>query len=51
MVIGITGLRDINIRHLRARFYITIGNKDFWGKHIHDEVIPLILEYGFFELG
>jgi len=50
-IIGITGLRNINIRNLTAQFYITIGEKNFWGKHIPDEVIPLVLEYGFFELG
>ena len=50
-IIGITGLRNINIRHSRAQFYITIGEKNFWGKHIPDEVMPLVLEYGFFELG
>ena len=48
--IGITGLRDINYRHLRAQFYMTIGNKDFWGKRIPDEVIPIVLEYAFEEL-
>lgn len=49
--IGITGLRDINYKHSRAQFYMTIGEKDYWGMRIPDEVIPLILEYGFNELG
>lgn len=25
MIIGITGLRNVNIRQLKAQFYITIG--------------------------
>ncbi len=49
--IGITGLIDIDFRHLRGQFYMTIGEKDYWGKRIPDESIPLILNYGFNELG
>ena len=50
-LIGMTGLIDISIRHSRAQFYLTIGEKDFWGKKIPDESIPLILNYAFYELG
>jgi RimJ/RimL family protein N-acetyltransferase len=50
-LIGMTGLIDISIRHSRAQFYLTIGDKDYWGKRIPDESIPLILEYAFLELG
>lgn len=50
-LIGMTGLIDINIRHLRAQFYITIGEKKYQGKRLTDEIISLVLEYGFIELG
>jgi diamine N-acetyltransferase len=50
-LIGMTGLIDINIRHLRAQFYLTIGEKKYQGKRLPDEIIPLVLDYGFFELG
>lgn len=33
-LIGMTGLLDISIRHSRAQFYMTIGEKEFWGKKI-----------------
>lgn len=49
--IGMTGLIDINIRHSRAQFYLTIGNKDYHGKKLPDQIIPLVLKYGFEELG
>lgn len=50
-LIGMTGLIDISLRHSRAQFYMTIGEKDYWGKKIPDENIPLVLEYAFMELG
>jgi RimJ/RimL family protein N-acetyltransferase len=50
-LIGMTGLIDIDIRHLRAQFYLTIGELDYHGKRLPDEIIPLLLEYGFVELG
>lgn len=50
-LIGMTGLIDISIRHLRAQFYITIGEVNYHGKRLPDEIIPLVLEYGFIELG
>ena len=49
-VIGMTGLINIEVKHRRAQFYITIGEKQFRGKRIADEVIPLVLDYGFTEL-
>lgn len=49
-VIGMTGLLNINHLHQHAQFYITIGEKEFWGKKIPDEVIPLVLDHGFMEL-
>ena len=49
-VIGMTGLLKINHLHQNAQFYITIGEKEYWGKKIPDEVIPLVLAHGFTEL-
>ena len=49
-VVGMTGLIQIDIKHRRAQFYITLGEKEFWGKKIVDEVIPIVLHYGFTEL-
>lgn len=46
-VIGMTGLLDINRRHRQAQFYITIGEKDYWGRKIPNEVIPMVLRYAF----
>ncbi|MGI6386012.1 MAG: GNAT family N-acetyltransferase [Desulfomonilia bacterium] len=46
-VIGMTGLLRIDRRHLHAQFYMTIGEKDYWGRHIPDEVIPMVLRYAF----
>lgn len=49
-VIGMTGLLNINHLHQNAQFYITIGEKEYWGKRIPDEVIPLVVTHGFDEL-
>ena len=45
------GLLEIDYKNGNAEFYITIGEKDFLGLRIPDEVIFLILEYAFLELG
>jgi RimJ/RimL family protein N-acetyltransferase len=50
-LIGMTGLLDISLKHKRAQFYMTIGEKDFWGKRLPDENIPMMLEYAFEEMG
>ena len=50
VLIGMTGLLNIDRINHHAQFYLTIGNKQYRGKHIPDEVIPLVLEYGFQEL-
>ena len=50
-LIGMTGLLDISIRHSRAQFYMTIGEKEFWGKRLPDQNISMVLEYAFNELG
>ena len=44
-VIGMTGLLNIDHRHLHTQFYMTIGEKEFWGQHIPGEVIPIVLSY------
>lgn len=50
-LIGMAGLLGIDYKNRNAEFYITIGDKNFWGLRISDEVIFLILEYAFLELG
>jgi len=50
-LIGMTGLIDLSYRHRRAQFYITIGEMSAWGKGYSKEVIPLVLEFAFIELG
>ena len=49
-LVGMTGLLNIDRINHNAQLYITIGNKKYRGKHLPDEVIPLVLEYGFSEL-
>ncbi len=49
-LIGMTGLLNIDRVNHHAQLYITIGNKKYRGRHLPDEVIPLVLEYGFTEL-
>ena len=49
-LIRMTGLLNIDRINHHAQLYITIGNKEFRGKRLPDEVIPLVLEYGFTEL-
>lgn len=49
-LIGMTGLLNIDRFNHHAQLYITIGNKAYRGKRLPDEVIPLVLEYGFSEL-
>lgn len=49
-LIGMTGLLNIDRINHHAQFYLTIGNRAFRGRRLADEVIPLVLEYGFKEL-
>ena len=46
-LIGMTGLLQIDQKNSKAQFYITIGEKQFWGRRLADQVIPLVLDYGF----
>ncbi len=50
-LIGMTGLLNIDRINRHAQLYITIGNKEYRGRRLPDEVISLLLEYGFFEYG
>ncbi len=51
ILVGMTGLLNVDRINGHAQFYITIGNKEYRGKRLSDEVIPLVLQYGFVELG
>lgn len=46
-VIGMTGILNCQPLHMHGQFYITIGEKEFWGRKIADEVIPMVLFHGF----
>ena len=50
-LIGMAGLLKIDYKNDNTEFYITIGEKEYWGLRIADEVISLILEYVFSGLG
>lgn len=45
--IGIAGLLGISHKNSHAELYITIGEKEYWGKGYSDEVISMVLEYAF----
>ncbi len=47
MVIGMTGLLNIDRRNRHAQFYVTIGEKSYWGRRISVEVIQMVLRYAF----
>ena len=49
-LVGMTGLLNIDRINHHAQLYITIGNRKYRGQRLPDEVIPLVLEYGFTEL-
>ncbi len=49
-LIGMTGLLNIDRINHHAQLYITIGNRKYRDRRLPDEVIPLVLEYGFTEL-
>ncbi|NCD09787.1 MAG: N-acetyltransferase [Negativicutes bacterium] len=50
-VIGMTGLLQIDLVHRHSQFYITIGEKEYWGKRFPDEVIPRVLWLAFVQYG
>ena len=47
VLIGVTGLHQINQRDRTALFGIFIGEKEEWGKGYGTEVLRLIIEYAF----
>jgi len=49
-LIGMTGLLNINKKNNTAQMYITIGDSEFRGIGLPDEIIPALLEYSFTEL-
>ena len=49
-LIGLVGLKDINIQHQSAEFYIIIGDREVWGKGYGSEATKLMVRYGFLEL-
>jgi diamine N-acetyltransferase len=50
-VIGMSGLINIDYKNKNAEYYITIGEKEYLGKKLPDEVAELILNYGFNHIG
>ena len=48
--IGNVKLGPINWVHRRAMLGIMIGDKEFWGRGVGEEVTRLMVEYGFFRL-
>ena len=49
-LIGMTGLLQIERKNNTAQMYITIGNENFRGMRLPDEIIPRLLHYAFSEL-
>lgn len=45
--VGLTGLLDIHRINRTAEVFVTIGEKDWWGKGIGTEVESLMCEWGF----
>lgn len=46
-LIGMTGFLNISQKHAHAQFYITIGEENFRGKGLPNEIIPAVVTYGF----
>ena len=49
-LIGLVGLKDINVLNQSAEFYIIIGDRSAWGKGFGTEATKLMVRYGFMEL-
>jgi RimJ/RimL family protein N-acetyltransferase len=50
-IVGQVGFSNINKDDKNAELYITIGEKNYWGKGIGKEALKYIHNYGFRELG
>jgi RimJ/RimL family protein N-acetyltransferase len=46
-VIGMTGLINIDYKNKNAEYYITIGEREYLGKKLPDEITSLMLYYAF----
>ncbi len=49
-LIGLVGLKDINVLNQSAEFYVIIGDPAGWGKGYGTEATKLMIRYGFLEL-
>ncbi|HTK09365.1 MAG TPA: GNAT family protein [Ktedonobacteraceae bacterium] len=49
-LIGLVGLKDINVLNQSAEFYVIIGDPAAWGKGYGTEATKLMVRYGFMEL-
>lgn len=50
-LIGMTGLLGITHKDKHAEVYLTIGEKDYRGKGLSTEVLKLLIQYSFENLG
>ena len=46
-----SGLINLTHRHKHAQFYTTIGERTAWGKGYAKEIIELVLNFAFKEIG
>jgi RimJ/RimL family protein N-acetyltransferase len=49
-LIGLVGLKDINMLNQTAEFYVIVGDRSIWGKGYGTEATKLMLRYAFLEL-
>jgi RimJ/RimL family protein N-acetyltransferase len=49
-LIGLVGLKDINVLNQSAEFYVIIGDRSAWGRGYGTEATRLMIRYGFMEL-
>ena len=49
-LIGLVGLKDINILNGTAEFYVIVGDRSIWGQGYGTEATRLMINYGFTEL-
>lgn len=49
-LIGLVGLKDINLLNQSAEFYVIIGDRNIQGRGYGTEATKLMLRYGFLEL-
>lgn len=49
-LIGLVGLKDINVLNQSAEFYVIIGDRNIQGRGYGTEATKMMLQYGFLEL-